>query len=256
MAAPVGFSDRPFRFSRRSALLASLTLPSLARAFGDASRLVPAVLQHAAHSDLRHAGLRRLSWEVQRRTSVETSLDVRALPAGSAKLFEYPFLYLTTDTELPPFTESEVENLRRYLTFGGLLVVEPADAAEGSAADLSLRREVARVLPQSPLKPLPSTHVLFKSFYLIESAMGRTLTRPTIDAALVNKRAAVLYSNNDIIGALSKDDAGVWEFECTPGGESQRERAIRSAVNVALYALCLDYKDDAVHLPFIMNRRR
>jgi hypothetical protein len=25
---------------------------------------------------------------------------------------------------------------------------------------------------------------------------------------------------------------------------------------VAMYALCLDYKDDAVHLPVIMNRRR
>ena len=27
-------------------------------------------------------------------------------------------------------------------------------------------------------------------------------------------------------------------------------------VNLVMYALCLDYKDDAVHLPVIMNRRR
>ena len=46
-----------------------------------------------------------------------------------------------------------------------------------------------------------------------------------------------------------------WEYPCTPGGEAQRETAIRIGVNVAMYALCTDYKDDAVHLPFILRRR-
>ena len=27
-------------------------------------------------------------------------------------------------------------------------------------------------------------------------------------------------------------------------------------VNLAMYATCLDYKDDQVHLPFILKRRR
>jgi hypothetical protein len=30
---------------------------------------------------------------------------------------------------------------------------------------------------------------------------------------------------------------------------------MRLGVNVAMYALCTDYKDDAVHLPFILKRR-
>jgi len=38
-------------------------------------------------------------------------------------------------------------------------------------------------------------------------------------------------------------------------GERQREQAIRLSVNIVLYALCLDYKDDQVHAPFIMRRR-
>ncbi len=42
----------------------------------------------------------------------------------------------------------------------------------------------------------------------------------------------------------------------TPGGELQREKSIRLGVNVAMYALCLDYKEDQVHIPFIMKRRR
>jgi hypothetical protein len=27
-------------------------------------------------------------------------------------------------------------------------------------------------------------------------------------------------------------------------------------INLCMYALCLDYKDDAVHLPLIMQKRR
>jgi hypothetical protein len=41
----------------------------------------------------------------------------------------------------------------------------------------------------------------------------------------------------------------------TPGGDGQRERAIRLAVNVSMYALCSNYKDDQVHAPFLMRRR-
>ena len=37
--------------------------------------------------------------------------------------------------------------------------------------------------------------------------------------------------------------------------EAQRETAFRLGVNLAMYALCTDYKDDAVHLPFILRRR-
>ena len=50
--------------------------------------------------------------------------------------------------------------------------------------------------------------------------------------------------------------SGTWEFEPAPGGSRQREMATRLALNLVMYALCLDYKDDAVHLPVIMNRRR
>ena len=66
----------------------------------------------------------------------------------------------------------------------------------------------------------------------------------------------VLYSGNDLIGAYAKDSLGAWEMEVTPGGDTQREKAIRLGVNLAMYALCLDYKEDQVHIPFIMKRRR
>src|SRR5580765_5380341 len=114
--------------SRRAALagfcgaVASAVWPRPARAFGDSARFVPAVLQHKGKWDGRLSGLRRLAWELGRRTSVEMVPDARALQAGSSKIFEDPFLYLGGDGSLPPFAPDEVENLRRFLTFGGFLL--------------------------------------------------------------------------------------------------------------------------------------
>lgn len=242
--------------SRRAFLFAASTLPSWAAAFGDSSRFIPALVHHAGHWDVRASGLRRLAWELQRRTSVEVALDARPITLDSPRLFEHPFIYLSSDTELPPFTQAEVENLRRYLTFGGFLFADANDGSSGNGFDASFRRELARVLPQSPLTALASTHVVFKSFFLLDSAPGRFLNKPVLEAALINKRAVVMYSQNDVIGALNRDESGTWEYEPSPGGTRQREIATRLAVNIAMYALCLDYKDDAVHLPVIMNRRR
>lgn len=243
------------RWSRRS-MLAALSVPALAHAFGDASRFIPAVAQHGGSWDVRASGLRRLAWELQRRTSVETILEARATPIDHPKLFELPFVYLSSDRELPPFSAAQIEALRRYLTFGGFIFADANDGSSGNGFDASFRREMARVLPQVKPSPLPATHVLFKTFFLLDTAPGRFLTSAQLDAWTIGKRAAVIYSQNDVLGALARDEAGTFEFEVTPGGERQREYATRLAINVVMYALCLDYKDDGVHILEIMRRRR
>jgi hypothetical protein len=248
---------RPSRRQLLQGLAATaLIAPRAGWGFGDSSRFVPAVAQHGGNWRGRVVALRRLAWELQRRTSVEVVLDARPLPLDSPELFKHPFLYLGSDGPLPALSSAEVENLRRYLTFGGLLVADANDGSDGTAFDATFRQQLERVLPGSPLGDLSMDHVLFKSFYLLDAAPGRLLNRPQIQAALVGKRAAVLYSQNDVAGAWSRAEGGSWEFECAPGGEPQRELAIRLGVNMAMYGLCLDYKDDAVHLPMILKKRR
>ncbi len=243
-------------FSRRVFLTSAAAVSLKAHAFGDSSRFIPAVVKHSGRWDARLSGLRRLAWELQRRTSVDVQLEARPMTLDSPQLFEHPFLYLSADGDFPPFSSAEVEGLRRYLTFGGFLFADANDGSEGAGFDAAVRRELRRVLPQSPLTALPSTHVIFKSFFLLDSAPGRFLNKPNLEACLINKRAAVVYSQNDVMGALNRDVSGTWEYEPSPGGQRQRELATRLALNLAMYALCLDYKDDAVHLPVIMNRRR
>ncbi len=71
--------------------------------------------------------------------------------------------------------------------------------------------------------------MVFKTFFLLDAAPGRLLNKPSLEACLLGKRAAVMYSQNDVLGALARDEGGDYEFEVTPGGERQRELAIRLA---------------------------
>ena len=41
-----------------------------------------------------------------------------------------------------------------------------------------------------------------------------------------------------------------------PGGSPQRELSFRMGINLVMYALCVNYKADQVHIPFILKRRK
>jgi hypothetical protein len=234
---------------------ASLAWPRKARGFGDSSRFVPAIARHRGDWNARPNALRRLCWELSERTSVEVFPEARPIDPADRELFHYPFLYFGGDGGFPPPTEEQVGNLRRYLNHGGFMLADANDGSAGEGFDTAFRRELARVLPGAPLARLPSEHVIFKSFYLLDRQGGRLSVRPFLEASVVGGRVSVVYSQNDLAGAWSRDEQGNWEFEVSPGGESQREVAIRTGVNLAMYSLCLDYKEDAVHVPFIMKRR-
>ncbi len=237
---------------------AGMALPRPSRAqvtLPDTSKLVIGHIQHGGRWDPRPSGLRRRMWELAQRTSIETGADGVPVRAGQPGLHRFPMLYLAGDGAMPPFTDPEVAALRRHLQYGGFLLVDAADGSDGGGFDASVRRELARILPASPLARLAREHVVYKSFYLIDRQGGRLAVKPWLEAQALNGRVAVLYSQNDLAGAWARGPLGDWEYACSPGGEAQREVAFRLGVNIAMYALCTDYKDDSVHLPFILRRR-
>jgi hypothetical protein len=250
---------RPPRLGRRAflrgATAAALAASRPARALTDASRLAIGQVQHAGGWNPRPSALRRLGWELSRRTSIETANEPVPVRLDRPGLHRTPLLYLAGAGAVPPLGEDERAALRRHLQYGGFLLVDAADGSDGGGFDASVRRELAKVLPSAPLQPVPRDHVLHKSFYLVDRQGGRLLVKPWLEAQALDGRLAVVYSQNDLGGAWARTELGDWEFPCTPGGEPQREAAIRIGVNLAMYALCTDYKDDAVHLPFIMRRR-
>ncbi len=234
---------------------AGLALPSRGRAVPASSQLIIGQVQHGGRWNPRPSALRRLQWELAQRTSIETGADAVPVRLGQPGLHRSPMLYLVGDGALPPFPEPERAALRRHLQYGGFLLVDAADGSDGSGFDASVRRELAALLPGSPLLRVAREHVLYKSFYLLDHQGGRLAVKPWLEAQVIDGRLAVLYSQNDLGGAWARGPLGDWEYACTPGGEAQRETAFRLGVNIAMYALCTDYKDDAVHLPFILRRR-
>jgi hypothetical protein len=229
--------------------------PPRARALGDSSLVDLRGLDYdGGRAAPRPSALRRLAWEVRRRTSVEALPAPTRVRLTDPSLFAQPLLWWNGDRAFPPLSEPEVVALRRFVTLGGFVLVDDA-APDSPGFDASVRRDLARAFPRAPLRALPSTHTIFHSYFLLTRPVGRVEGPAQLEAISLEGRAAVVYTRHDLAGALERDDFGVWAERVAPGGERQRELATRLAVNVVLYALCLGYKDDQVHAPFIMRRR-
>ncbi len=66
----------------------------------------------------------------------------------------------------------------------------------------------------------------------------------------VGNRLGVIVTHHDLGGAWARDNLGNWELAVEPGGDRQREKAFRLGINMVMYALCLDYKDEEPHRRF------
>jgi hypothetical protein len=229
-----------------------------ADAIGPGSKFRIGQLQLGASWNPRPSALRRLGWEIEKRTSIDMELEPAIVTPTSDSLHETPFLYLTGDKAVDLPSNAGIESLRRFLTFGGFLLVDSAEGSTDGAYDTSVRKLIASIFPPpaKALEVIAVDHVVHKSFYLLDKPVGRLALAPAIEGVVRDGRIVCAYIPNDLGGAWARDDFGNYDFQCEPGGEKQREMSFRLGVNLVMYALCLDYKSDQVHVPFIMKRRR
>ncbi len=192
--------------------------------------------------------------EVVRRTSVEASNVRRDIEVLDPELFSFPFLWITGSDAFEPFSDEEVEVLRRFLRYGGFLGADDAGGYEGVGFDGSFRRLMERVFPETPLTRLPTDHAVLRSYYLLQSVGGRRLVSPFLEGIMLEDFTPVIYCRNDLGGAWARDPMGNWSYPCVPGGEAQRLDAFKLGVNIVLYSLVADYKKDKIHQPFIRKR--
>jgi hypothetical protein len=236
-----------------------LLIPRPVAAFGEVGGFDPRPLLTGNQTGPVYASAPgRWSWELIQRTSAPARLRPTLVRADDPSIVEAPFLYWSGDADVAPLTGAEVAGLRRFFALGGVMLVDDAAAGprgERSGFGRGARREIARVLPDGTPIAIGPEHVIFRTFYLLRRAEGRVEGAPTLDAIVRGGQAQVIFSENDVGGALARGPSGAWEQTPMPGGEVQREQAIRLAVNVAMYVLCSNYKDDQVHAPFLMRRR-
>ena len=146
----------------------------------------------------------------------------------------------------------------------------PCDA-EPRPARATLRRLLAK-LDIPPLEPIPEDHVITRTFYLLEG-IPRTLERRTgvgrgASAARSrtarpkgpSQRAAATACRRSSWAAMTGPRPGRATRRgqpiaaVVPGGEQQRETAIRFGINVVIYAMTGNYKTDQVHVPALLER--
>ncbi len=201
---------------------------------------------------------------MSRRTAVETA-EPLAVDIEDDDLIFFPLLYWpVTATQRPP-SPSAAERINRYLETGGTILFDTRDGGEetpgpfGSAANSQAQlRRLAAGVKIPPLVPVPPDQVLTRSFYLLHEFPGRWNSGQVwiepVEDRVNDGVASVIVGGNDWAGAWAVDGQGRPAFPVVPGGEPQREMALRFGVNLVMYVLTGNYKTDQVHVPAILER--
>jgi hypothetical protein len=244
-----------------AALIAAVTLllcivPRPVRAFGQSGAFDPRVLivGQAKFDGLRASAPGRWSWELTTRTSAPARLAPEVVRADATALLSEPFAWWIGDKDPGELSPREIVMLRQFFALTGVLLVDDSDPDKGEFTR-GARREIGRVIPDIAPIALGTEHVIFRSFYLLRKAVGRVQGPTKLEGIVRNGSTQVIFSSHDLAGALAQYPSGSPVFQVTPGGEPQREMARRMAINLAMYILCTNYKDDQVHAPFLMRRR-
>src|SRR4051812_12243528 len=168
--------------SRRQLLaMAAVFGARRALAFGDQARLTFAQVRHNGRWDPRPDGLSRLAWEISKRTSIETSPVVKPIGLADPDFFRFPFAVLSSDQSFPQPSDAEVAALRRFLSYGGFLLIDDASGTRGGPFEQSARALVGRIVGGAALSRIARDHVLYKSFYLLDGPAGRVMSTPDLE---------------------------------------------------------------------------
>jgi Domain of unknown function (DUF4159) len=214
--------------------------------------------------NLSRAGLLGLGDALNRRTAVETG-DPLAVDIEADELIFFPLLYWPVTADQPPPSPKAVERINRYLETGGTILFDTRDGDEqspgpfgGAAIAAERLRRLTTGINMPPLVPIPPDHVLTKSFYLLHEFPGRwnvgTLWVEPVDDHVNDGVSSVIVGANDWAGAWAVDKDGQPLYAVVPGGEEQREMALRFGINLVMYVLTGNYKSDQVHVPAILER--
>jgi len=219
------------------------------------------------------AGMRGLTAFITSRTALEPGRPI-GLDPSSDELSFYSLIYWPIDPamELPdPATMSRID---AYMKEGGSILFDTRDQIAGVLGGTSASPAAQTLqiilsgLDIPPLEPVPSDHVLTKSFYLLERFPGRYAGGQLwVEANTDNNTAtqgrparagdgvsSILITSNDLAGAWAVDEQFRSLYPTVPANPQQRIYAYRAGVNLMMYALTGNYKADQVHLPALLER--
>jgi hypothetical protein len=198
----------------------------------------------------------RLLYELEITTSIETVTSVTQLAPEDPALFDHPFAVMSGSGPFPALSTPARQQLVRYISYGGFLLFDDTTGLKSSGFDSSVRRLCSRLFPTRPLAFLPSDHSLYRAFFLIHRPVGRLSTWPRLEGVTLGETTPVIYSRNDLGGALAREGSGRHTFPVDNGVPVQRREAVKLGVNLYVYALTSNYKKDQAHVKALMDQGR
>ncbi len=247
-----------------------LLLPQPAPAQNADERAIAATrLTHLAYvitgdsraDEVSRSGLVGLSLALRSRTSVEPGPPI-AVDIESDELAFFSLLYWPMIPAQPALSDTARKSLNAYLRNGGIILFDTLDqqfaGLNGIGPGTNTLRQLVAGLDLPPLVPVPPDHILTKAFYLLQEFPGRwsggTLWVQQPDSRVNDGVSPVVIGGNDFAAAWASDEFGRPLFPVVPGGQRQREMALRFGINLVMYALTGNYKADQVHIPAILER--
>jgi hypothetical protein len=174
------------------------------------------------------------------RVPIRISAAEQPIGFDAESLQDVPFVWMhgRTDFQLDP---AQREVLREYVENGGVIL---GSAVCGSTAFAdAFRREIALVLPESPLQVVPAEHAVMSpaSGFDVRSVTirtpaqnGRSVERrtgpPLLEMAIVDNVASVFFSPLDLSCALESPNS----VQCPGYGTDD---AAKIVANLVLYSL-------------------
>ncbi|MBN9237559.1 MULTISPECIES: DUF4159 domain-containing protein [Phyllobacteriaceae] len=217
------------------------------------------------------AGMGGLTRFLREKTALEPG-DPTGVNIESDDLAFYPLIYWPVDANVPVPSQSAIARIDEYMKNGGTVLFDTRDqfaaTLDASASPATQRlRDILGTLNVPPLEPVPSDHVLTKSFYILNEFPGRYAGSPlwveaSLEASNPGNRPVrtgdgvtpIMITSNDFAGAWAEDENGNPLFPTVPSDPMQRIYAFRAGVNIIMYMLTGNYKSDQVHVPDLLER--
>jgi len=222
---------------------------------------------------ISEAGMRGLTFFISSRTALEPG-DPIGLDISQDELSFYSLIYWPVDPRAEVPDPETIARIDAYMKEGGSILFDTRDQISGvlggtsSSPAARALQQILSTLDIPPLEPVPTDHVLTKSFYLLDRFPGRysggdlwveksqnlnpeTGPRP---ARAGDGVSSIMITSNDMAGAWAVDNSLRPILPTVPPDPTQRNYAYRSGVNLMMYALTGNYKADQVHLPALLER--
>lgn len=162
-----------------------------------------------------------------RQLNLNLAEEEDVVDAGSAEIFNYPFVHLTGHGNVV-FSDQEAKNLRNYLLAGGFI-----HADDNYGLDKYFRREMKKVFPELNFVELPYNHPIYHQAFDFNSGLPKVHehdNKPPQGFGLIYEGRLVCFYSYEC------DLGNGWEDkEVYNDPEAIRTKALQMGANILSY---------------------